>query len=409
VSRGVRDVEAERAAELEERGGRSQLCPGLRDALDDGPSAEKVAEAGWPKAFVAGQALGHGQHLVRRPRPHPTGPHLANHHVGSGQCRLEPAGKPQANRRAGVGASSSYRRGGVVDEPLATCQRPPVETQLKRGQQAGLPRFGERPYQAGRSNARAAQDGYDRTFAFQGERSSMTTAFSGVHVLIQAGGKGTRLHPATADLPKPMLQVAGIPMVERLLRTLLAAGADRVTVIIGYHGEVIRRHVEGLSDLTARIDFFVERQPLGNAGALGQVEVERPRALFLFGDLVTDLDFRELIARHAVGTADVLLTSHHESHRLQLGELLVEGTRVVGYQEKPEKRFLICSGIGVFRREVLRVIPKDGTPLGLSDLITLALRAGHSVAHWEHGAFWMDVNSPDALRLADERLGQVPM
>lgn len=237
----------------------------------------------------------------------------------------------------------------------------------------------------------------------------MTTAFSDVHVLIQAGGKGTRLHPATADLPKPMLQVAGTPMVERLLRALVAAGADRITLIIGYRGEVIRRHAEGLSGLTARIDFFAEREPLGNAGALGQVEVERPRALFLFGDLVTSLDFRELVVRHAAGTADVLLTSHRESHRLQLGELLVDGTRVVGYQEKPEKRFLICSGIGVFRREVLQVIPKDGTPVGISDLITLALRAGHSVAHWEHGAFWMDVNSPEALRLADERLRQAPV
>jgi NDP-sugar pyrophosphorylase family protein len=235
----------------------------------------------------------------------------------------------------------------------------------------------------------------------------MSERFGDVHVVVQAGGKGMRLRPATVDVPKPMLPVAGVPMVERLVRSLVRAGADRLTVVTGHRGDVVRRHLAGLRglDRPAAIDFLEEPAPLGNAGALGLVRAERPRVLFLFGDLVTDLDFGELLARHAQGGADVLLTSHYEAHRLQLGELVVEGERVVGYREKPEKRFLICSGIGVFRREVLGVIPTDGTPTGIADLIGLALARGFSVAHWEHGAFWMDVNSPEALRLADERLG----
>ena len=143
------------------------------------------------------------------------------------------------------------------------------------------------------------------------------------------------------------------------------------------------------------------RQALGNVGALGRVTVERPLALLAFGDLVTDLDFAELAARHRRSGAHVLLASHFERHRLQLGELQVEGERVVGYREKPEKQFLICSGIGLFAREVLRVIPADGTPCGLADLIMAALATGHSVAHWVHGAFWMDVNSPELLAEMD--------
>jgi NDP-sugar pyrophosphorylase family protein len=179
----------------------------------------------------------------------------------------------------------------------------------------------------------------------------------------------------------------------------VAAGIERITVITGHRGEIIRRHVE-----TAAIDVVAEGIPLGNVGALGQVPVDRPLALLAFGDLVTDLDFAELAARHRRSGAAVLLASHFESHRLQLGELAVEGERVVGYREKPEKLFLICSGIGLFAREVLRVIPTDGTPFGLADLITAALAEGYSVAHWVHGAFWMDVNSPELLREANARL-----
>jgi NDP-sugar pyrophosphorylase family protein len=137
---------------------------------------------------------------------------------------------------------------------------------------------------------------------------------------------------------------------------------------------------------------------------MGRVPLDRPLALLMFGDLVTDLDFRELIDRHARLGVDILLASHHETHRLQLGELQVVGERVVGYREKPEKRFLICSGIGLFRRETLSVIPADGTPFGLADLVTASLARGFDVAHWEHGAFWMDVNSPEALAEANERV-----
>jgi NDP-sugar pyrophosphorylase family protein len=227
-----------------------------------------------------------------------------------------------------------------------------------------------------------------------------------VHAVIQAGGKGTRLLPATAEVPKPMLEVGGEPMVERLLRAVIRSGVDRVTIVTGHLGEVVRRHVGGLRDLAgaARIDFLEEGAPIGNVGALGLLEAEGPIVLFAFGDLVTDLDFGEMVARHGRSGADVLLASHHEAHRLQLGELAVEGERVVGYREKPEKRFLICSGVGVFRREVLAVVPTDGTPTGIADLITRALAGGFTVAHWEHGAFWMDVNSPEALGEARRRL-----
>ena len=237
----------------------------------------------------------------------------------------------------------------------------------------------------------------------------MAAVPSEVHALVQAGGKGMRLRPATLERPKPMLPVAGVPMVERLLRQLTASSVERITVILGYRGEMVREHLRGLNDLNtaATIDFFEEAEPLGNVGAIGRIEVERPLALLAFGDLVTNLDFGELIARQGRSGTDVLLASHMEEHRLQLGELSVRGERVIGYREKPLKRFLICSGIGVFRRDVLAVIPTNGTPTGISDLITLALQGGFTVAHWEHCAFWMDVNSPEALEIADRRLSEI--
>lgn len=226
-----------------------------------------------------------------------------------------------------------------------------------------------------------------------------------VRAVLQAGGRGERLRPATDDTPKPLLAVAGVPMVERLLRQLLAAGVRDVTVITGWLGHKIEAHLRGLPDLPAdlRMEFLVEQTPLGNAGALRLVAEGADAVLLTFGDLVTDLDYTRLLALHAERGADVTLTSHFESTRLRLGELQVSGDSVTGYLEKPEKKYLICSGIAVFAPRVLHLIPPE-RPTGLSDVVMAAIRAGYTVTHWTHGAFWMDINAPEAWAEADALL-----
>lgn len=226
-----------------------------------------------------------------------------------------------------------------------------------------------------------------------------------VRVLLQAGGRGERLRPATDTTPKPLLPVAGVPMVERLLRQTLAAGFRDFTVVTGWLGHKIEEHFRALPDLPPDVQFhFVtEETPLGNAGALRLVGPGEGPVLLAFGDLVTDLDFSRLVALHAQRGCAVTLASHYEGFRVRLGELLTEGDRVVGYLEKPWKKFLICSGIGLFEPAVLELIP-PGVPVGISELVMAAIEAGHEVTHWEHGAWWMDVNSPEALEEASQKL-----
>jgi len=220
-----------------------------------------------------------------------------------------------------------------------------------------------------------------------------------VHAVLQAGGKGSRLRDASGDTPKPLLCVGGLPMVERLLRQLLRAGARRITLITGWKADALEAHLCGLDGLPEDLDlrFLRESVERGNVGSLARLPRDGAPVLFCFADLVTDLDFAELARRHRRSRADVTLTSHWESHRLGLGELTTEGERVVGYSEKPEKRFRICSGIAVLEPAVLDLVEAD-RPFGLSELVGAALARGRRVVHWEHGAFWRDVNTPDALQ-----------
>jgi NDP-sugar pyrophosphorylase family protein len=224
-----------------------------------------------------------------------------------------------------------------------------------------------------------------------------------VHAVIQAGGMGQRIRAVEPDTPKPLLPVGGVPMIERLVQQLADAGIRRMTVIIGPNGAAIRARVaRQLTRLPADLDvsFFEERTALGNSGALGEIDTGDDDVLLCFADLVTAIDFAALIRVHRERRHDVTLTSHYEHHQLTLGELVVDGDTVRGYQEKPRKAFLICSGIAIFDARAMAVARALPRPYGISNLVLAALAAGCSVTHWQHGAYWIDVNTPELLEQA---------
>ncbi len=228
---------------------------------------------------------------------------------------------------------------------------------------------------------------------------------SDIHAIVQAGGAGQRISNVAPGVPKPLLPVGGVPMIERLLRQLADAQIRRITVVLGPNGQSIRtrvlRHAESLSR-APELDFFEEHTALGNAGALGEMDTGDRDVLLCFADLVTDLDFTRLRAIHAQRGCNVTLTSHFEHHQLTLGELVVDGDTVQGYLEKPRKAFLICSGIALFDPRAMRVARALPRPFGLSDLVLATLSAGCSVTHWHHRAYWIDVNTPELLARARE-------
>jgi len=210
------------------------------------------------------------------------------------------------------------------------------------------------------------------------------------------------MRAASEDLPKHLLPVGGVPMVERLLRQILDAGVRSVWVITGHLGSAVEAHLRGLTDLPQglRLEIIRERTRRGDIGAIADLPTGPGPVIWAYGDLVTDLDFGALLGHHRRLGGAATLASHYESHQVRLGELMAEGDRVLRYLEKPWKRFLICSGIAILEPSVLALVDPE-TPIGLDELIELAIAGDLPVRHWEHGAFWMDVNDPEALEVAN--------
>jgi NDP-sugar pyrophosphorylase family protein len=222
-------------------------------------------------------------------------------------------------------------------------------------------------------------------------------------LVIQAGGKGERMKVGGLAIPKVLLPVQGMPLLERLIRQLVTEGAREFFILTGYAAEQVEAHVKkielGHSDVS--FTFIRETESRGNIGALAELAGLDVPVLFAFGDLFTRISFRLLYSVHQERGASITAASHVETHRLQLGHLIVDDNRVIDYREKPEYEFLICSGIMAIAPEVLRLMPKSGI-VGMNRLVLIAIEAGLDVTHWRHGAFWMDINTPELLERANE-------
>jgi NDP-sugar pyrophosphorylase family protein len=220
-------------------------------------------------------------------------------------------------------------------------------------------------------------------------------------VVIQAGGKGERMRAGGHAIPKVLVGVQGVPLVERLLRAIAAEGAEQFYIITGHEAEQVESHILAMKGLPtgARLQFIRETTARGNVGALSELAGLGSPILFAFGDLFTNLSFQALYEIHRQRDCAITAASHFERHRLQLGHLIVEDDRVVDYREKPEYQFLICSGIMAIEPHVLHLLPKEGA-VGMNRLVMLAVESGLSVTHWNHGADWIDVNTPQLLETA---------
>jgi NDP-sugar pyrophosphorylase family protein len=225
-----------------------------------------------------------------------------------------------------------------------------------------------------------------------------------IPVLLQAGGQGTRLRPYTDQVPKPMLQVGGVPILERLLRHFVALGFREFVIVVGRMGETIDSHFHRIDVGDVDLTLIREEAPRGNVGALQNLEGRDTPVVLAFGDLLTDLDANGLVEEHVQKENDLTLASHLYRDHMEFGELVIDGGRVLEYREKPERQYLICSGIFVASPRAVRQIRMLGPKAGLVDLVRSCISTGFKVGSWRHNASWLDINSGEMLHRANDLL-----
>lgn len=216
-------------------------------------------------------------------------------------------------------------------------------------------------------------------------------------VIILAGGQGSRLRPMTNNIPKPLLQVGGHPMVEVILRQLRAYGFRRFFISVNYLGQQIEDYLGDGSRYGIKIEYLREPEPLGTAGPLALLPkpLDLP-CIVVNGDLLTRVNFEQLLEFHSEG--DGLFTIGVKEHTFQVpfGVVVTEGDRVKEFQEKPEEARLINAGVYVLSPSIINMVPQNSY-FDMNQLIEKSLtdRKTRVNAFLIH-EYWMDIGTaPD--------------
>ena len=218
-------------------------------------------------------------------------------------------------------------------------------------------------------------------------------------VVILAGGKGTRLHPITEQVPKPMVTVAGRPILERLILHLVSCGLSRFTISINYLGHLIEEHFGDGSRLGCEIDYLREAAPLGTGGPLSLLPPPALPIVVLNGDLITQCDVGDLLDFHERGGYVATLGVRPYTVEVPFGVAEVEGGRLLSLREKPTERSLINAGIYVLSPPAVAAVP-PGQEYPITALFESLLAEGRPVGAHVLEAEWLDVGRHDELRRA---------
>jgi NDP-mannose synthase len=218
--------------------------------------------------------------------------------------------------------------------------------------------------------------------------------------VILAGGKGRRLAPYTAVLPKPLMPIGDVPILEVVVRQLGHVGFREITMAVGYLAELLMAYFGDGSKLGVDISYSREEEPLGTAGPLSLIHGLDEPFLVMNGDLLTTLDYRAVWEQHDRSGAIATLATYGRQVEINLGVVEVgPGNWVQAYIEKPTYQYTVSTGIYVLRPDVLEYIPV-GQRMDLPDLISKLLASGQRVAAYPFEGYWLDIGRQDDYELA---------
>jgi len=212
-----------------------------------------------------------------------------------------------------------------------------------------------------------------------------------MRAVILAGGKGRRLLPYTTVIPKPLMPVGGRPILEVIIRQLKSNGFSRVTMAVGYLAELIEAYFGDGTKYGIRVDYSREDRPLGTIGSLSLIEGLDETFMVMNGDVLTNLDYGELVAFHQKNGAAATIATCNREVNIDLGILELDGDlQIIDYIEKPTFKHHVSMGVYVFEPEILDLIEPEKY-LDFPDLVLALIKAGRKVMAFPFDGYWLDI------------------
>lgn len=216
-------------------------------------------------------------------------------------------------------------------------------------------------------------------------------------VVIMAGGKGKRLLPLTQDIPKPMVEVGGAPMLQHILQQFVRQGFCEFHIAINYLGHRVEEHFGDGTRWDCRITYIREPEFLGTAGALQLLEVPFTEPFIVInGDILTSVDFCNLIDYHSTSASMATVCARAHRAEVPYGVIQMKDGLMQAIVEKPVYEDLISAGIYVLDPEVLRYVPRH-CAYDMPQLLQALVQNQRKVAVFPLREDWIDVGRHDDL------------
>jgi NDP-sugar pyrophosphorylase family protein len=224
-----------------------------------------------------------------------------------------------------------------------------------------------------------------------------------MRAVILAGGKGTRLVPFTKVFPKPLVPLGDKPILDTILRQLKHFGFTHVTLAVGHMAEMIQTYVNDGERYGLVIDYAFEEEPLGTVGPLAQIPDLGQSFLVMNGDVITSLDYRDMIAFHRRLGANATIGCCQKDFKIELGIIQHNSSHdIIDYIEKPVYNVHVSMGIYVFDAAVLRYI-EPNKYLDFPDLVKCLIADQKKVVGYPFDGFWLDIgNHSDYEKALDQ-------
>ncbi len=223
-----------------------------------------------------------------------------------------------------------------------------------------------------------------------------------IPVLIQAGGRGTRLRPFTTVLPKPLMPIGELPVIEIVLRQLKRAGFREINISISYLGHLLQAVIGDGGRYGLDVGYITEEKPLGTIGPFRRLPRPDGPVMVMNGDLLTDLDYTRLVAHHRSSGAALTIGSYCCKVPVSLGVLdLGPGDEITGFREKPTLDYWASMGVYVLEPEVWDLVPEN-QPFGFDRLMEVVLSGSIRANVFRFDGIWLDIGRPEDYQEAAE-------
>ena len=231
--------------------------------------------------------------------------------------------------------------------------------------------------------------------------------------VIMAGGKGSRLRSITNDeIPKPMVPVDGKPLLEYQVEALKEYGIKKIVMIVGHLGEKIMDHFKDGKDFGVDIDYIVEKEPLGTAGAFYYLKdkTDAKDFLLIFGDVFFDIDFDRMEDFHFKNAALTTLLAHPNGHPYDSDLIQTDDNgKVIGFDSKNNVRDywydnMVNAGMYVINRELLELVSEPVKIDFEKDILANQVKNGANIYAYHSPEYVKDVGTVDRINATVEEL-----